>query len=115
MGRVITYTKLGAMYAACAADPEALGPALGSLITWGNIPVAAVADVLNVSEPTIYRWMFGYAKPRDKDKIIKIKKFLGILRKAKQSMDLPMYGTMAERIAQVATMVKTYRQPAAEL
>lgn len=112
MGRVITDTKIDAMYAARAADPDALGPALGELVTRGHVPVAAVAGVLNVSEPTVYRWMLGLASPRDKDKIIKIKKLLVILRKAKRAKELPMAGAMSERIARFTTIVKTYRLPA---
>lgn len=111
MGRIITSTRLDDIKRAREADPEALGPILAELIIDGNVPVEAVAGLLAVSEPTIYRWMYGYSKPRDLDKILKIKKLLTVLRKAKRGKDLPLSGTMKERVKTTAELVKKYRPP----
>lgn len=111
MGRIITPTRLDDIAAARKADPEALGPILAELIIDGNVPVEAVAGLLVVSEPTIYRWMYGYSKPRDLDKIAKIKKLLTVLRKAKRGKDLPLAGTTKERVKATGQLVVKYRPP----
>lgn len=109
MGRIITPERLQEIEAARVADPDALGPTLALLIVDGNVPVEAVAGMLNVSEPTIYRWMYGQSKPRDVDKIAKIKKLLTILRKAKRAKDLPLSGNMKERIKATAALVVKHK------
>lgn len=109
MGRIITTERMKEIEQARAADPEALGPALAVLIIEGNIPVEAVASMLNVSEPTIYRWMYGQSKPKDIDKIAKTKRLLTVLRKAKRAKDLPLSGTMKERIKATAALVVKHK------
>lgn len=109
MGRTITPQRLEEINAARAADPEALGPTLAMLIVEGNIPVEAVAGMLSVSEPTIYRWMYGQSKPRDIDKIAKIKRLLTVFRKAKRAKDLPLAGTMKERVKATAMLVVKHK------
>ena len=111
MGRIITTTRMADILRARQADPEALGPILAELIIDGNVPVEAVAGLLVVSEPTIYRWMYGYSKPRDLDKINKIKKMLTVLRKAKRGKDLPLSGTTKERVKATGQLVAKYRPP----
>lgn len=105
MGRIITAIRMQEIEAARTADPDAPGPALAMLIIEGNIPVEAVASMLNVSEPTIYRWMYGQSKPKDIDKIAKVKRLLTVLRKAKRAKDLPLSGTMQERVKATAALV----------
>jgi hypothetical protein len=109
MGRTISKTRLEQIAAAREADPEALGPTLGTLILYGNVPIEAVASLLSVSEPTIYRWMYGQSQPRDADKIVKIKRLMTILRKAKRARDLPLHGTIKVRIKMTADLVQTHR------
>ena len=111
MGRIITTARLDDIKVAREADPEALGPIMAELVIDGNVPVEAVAGLLSVSEPTIYRWMYGYSKPRDIDKIAKIKKLLTVLRKAKRGHDLPLSGTTKERIRATGHLVAKYRPP----
>lgn len=111
MGRIITETRLDDIKRAREADPEALGPILAELIIDGNVPVEAVAGLLVVSEPTIYRWMYGYSKPRDQDKIAKIKKLITVLRKAKRGKDLPLVGTTKARVKATGHLVSKYRPP----
>lgn len=109
MGRVISREKKDQIAAARLADPEAIGPILGELIINGNVPVEAVAGLLSVSEPTIYRWMYMHSIPRDADKIVKIKRLLTVLRKAKRAKDLPLRGSIKDRIAKTGELVKTHR------
>lgn len=111
MGRVITEDRREQIAAARAAKPEALGPALAELILEGNIPVEGVATLLAVSEPTIYRWMYGDAEPRDADKKAKIKRMLIVLRKAKRARDTPLKGSNAERVALLIELAKKHRAP----
>lgn len=112
MGRIITSERKDQIARARSEKPEALGPVLAELIIDGNIPVEAVAGLLSVSEPTIYRWMYGHSEPRDADKILKVKKLLTIMRKAKRAKDLPLKGNTRERIDQFVEVVKTHRNPA---
>jgi hypothetical protein len=111
MGRIITANRMEDIEAALTADPEALGPIMAKLVIDGNVPVEAVAQLLSVSEPTIYRWMYGYSKPRDLDKIAKIKKLLTVLRKAKRAKDLPLSGTTRERVRATGALVVKHRPP----
>lgn len=109
MGRVLTADRLAQIHAARVADPDAPGPILAELIIEGNVPVETVASLLSVSEPTIYRWMYGDSHPRDKDKIEKIRRLLTILRKAKRARDLPLAGTADARAQATIALVHKYR------
>lgn len=109
MGRIITAARIEDIRRAREADPEALGPILAELIIEGNVPVEAVAQALVVSEPTIYRWMYGQSKPRDLDKIQKIKRLLTVLRKAKRAKDLPLSGTTKDRIKATGALIVKHR------
>lgn len=109
MGRIITPSRIDDIRKAREADPEALGPILAELVIDGNVPVEAVAQLLVVSEPTIYRWMYGHSKPRDLDKIAKIKRLLTVLRKAKRAKDLPLSGTTKDRVKATAALVVKHK------
>lgn len=113
MGRIITAERMEQIAIARAAKPDALGPILADLIIGGNVPIDVVAMLLSVSEPTIYRWMYGHSEPRDADKIQKIKKLMTIMRKAKRAKDLPLAGNTRERIDLFLKVVETHRNPAA--
>lgn len=109
MGRIITAARIEDIQQARQSDPDALGPVLAELIIDGNVPVEAVAGLLVVSEPTVYRWMYGQSKPRDLDKIAKIKRLLTVLRKAKRAKDLPLSGTTKERVKSMGGLVVKHR------
>lgn len=109
MGRIISQDKIDSIQQRRVDEPDALGPMLGELVIQGNVPIAAVATLLNVSEPTVYRWMYGQAAPTDKDKIVKIKRLLTVLRKAKRARDLPMHGTIKDRITAMRGLVLTHK------
>lgn len=108
MGRVITEDRRAQITAAREANPDALGPALAELIMEGNIPVEGVAILLAVSEPTIYRWMYGDAEPRDADKKLKIKRMLTVLRKARRARDTPLTGNTQSRTATLLELAKKH-------
>ena len=118
MGRTISQEKILGIAEARARDPEAIGPILGEFVVNGNVPVEAMAKILNVSEPTVYRWIFSQASPKDRDKIAKIRKLITILRKAKRARDLPLMGTLKARMAQLPHILEIHRPltrgPAAE-
>lgn len=108
MGRIITQDKMDAMHAAVAADKNALGPTLGVMLIKGNVPVEAAAAMLAVSEPTVYRWMYGESTPRDPDKIVKLKNFLVLIRRMKKEKELPLEGTTTARVKAFANLVKKH-------
>lgn len=109
MGRIITAARREQIAAARSADPEAIGPILAELALDGNIPIEAIASLLAVSEPTVYRWMYGVSNPRDIDKIAKIRRLIQILRKAKRARDLPLAGTTKARVRLTGELVKLHR------
>jgi DNA-binding transcriptional regulator YdaS (Cro superfamily) len=109
MGRIITNDRRAQIAAARAADPEAIGPILAELVLGGNIPVEAVAQMLAVHEPTVYRWMYGSSRPRDADKIAKINRLVTVLRKAQRAHDLPLEGSVRARLVATANLVMTHR------
>lgn len=109
MSRIITADRRQQIADARAANPDALGPILGELVIEGNVPVEAVAELMSVSDVTIYRWMYGSVSPRDADKILKLKRLITVLRKAKRARDLPLGGTMRERIKQTGRLVVAHR------
>lgn len=113
MGRIITDDRKEQIRAAREADPTALGPTLAELVIDGNVPVEGIAQALAVSEPTIYRWMYSHSAPRDADKILKVKKLLTILRKAKRGKDLPLIGNTKERVALMYDLIIKYKPPVA--
>jgi hypothetical protein len=109
MGRVITDERRAQIKAAREASPDALGPALAELIIAGNVPVEGVAAVLAVSEPTIYRWMYGQAEPRDSEKILRVRRLLAVLRRAKKEKDTPLEGSTPVRVVALVTLIKSHR------
>lgn len=113
MGRIITQERRQQIAAARAANPDALGPALAEQIINGNVPVEIVSQLLAVSEPTVYRWMYGNSEPRDHDKIQKVKKLLVIMRKGRRGKDLPLSGGTKDRNEAFLKVVAKYRTPAA--
>lgn len=114
MGRIITTERREQIAAARREKPDALGPALAELMLMGNVPVEIVAIMLSVSEPTVYRWMYGFSEPRDADKIVKVNKLMTIIRKAKRAKELPLTGTTATRVARFAELVKLFMNPPAK-
>lgn len=109
MGRVISQDKLTAITAAHRAHPKEIGPALGHLVLNNGIPVYIIADVLAVSNPTIYRWMYGETKPLDRDKVKKIEVLLATLRLAKRVKVLPLYGSARERRNATLQLLEDYK------
>jgi hypothetical protein len=112
MGRIITDERRAQIAAARAEKPDALGPQLAELMLMGNVPVEIVATLLSVSEPTVYRWMYGFSEPRDTDKITKINKLMTIIRKAKRAKDLPLTGTTRTRVDAFIELVAKHKNPA---
>jgi hypothetical protein len=109
MSRIITAERLQQIADAHATDPNAPGPILGQLIIDGNVPIEAVAELLRVSDVTIYRWMYGTARPRDQDKLLKLERLITVLRKAKRAKDLPLAGTVKERVKLTGKLVIAHR------
>jgi hypothetical protein len=109
MGRIINAEKVAQIKAARLSNPELLGPALGELVIESNVPVVAVAELLHVAEPTIYRWMYGESEPRDADKVLKLKRLLALLRKARKGKEFPLLGTTEARVELVVQLIEKYK------
>jgi len=114
MGRTIIASKVAGIREARQVSPDALGPMLGEFVVDDHIPAEGIATLLGVAKPTVYRWIFGAADPRDKDKLTKAQKLLTILRKAKRAKELPLHGTTKVRLAALARLVETYKSPRPE-
>lgn len=110
MGRIIAEHKVDAIRKARLADKDALGPMLGELVVDGNVPIDPVAEMLHVSGTTVYRWMYGESQP-GQVYIPFIKRMCTILRKAKRARQLPLEGSMAERIKATVALVLEHRPP----
>ena len=111
MGRIITEERREQIAAARKDKPNALGPALAELMLMGNVPVEIVATLLNVSEPTVYRWMYGFSEPRDADKITKVNKLMTVIRKARRAKMLPLTGTAKTRVERFIELVGMFKNP----
>lgn len=109
MSRTINAERRKQIANARATDPEALGPMLGEMVIAGNLPVEAVAALLGVSDVTVYRWMYGIVSPRDTVRTTKLRRLLVVLRKAQRANDLPLRGSMAERVKAVSRLVIAHR------
>lgn len=109
MTRIITPARRKQIAEARRAHPDSPGPILGELVIEGNVPVEAVAQLMAVSTVTVYRWMYGATVPIDRDKLLKLQRLLTILRKAKRARDLPLDGTVPERIAAMGELVVRHR------
>lgn len=108
MGRVITDEKLEAIIYQLERDRDNLGLNLGKLVIEGNVPVESIAQLMQVSEPTIYRWMYGTSKP-SKVYHESLEKVLKILRGGKRDKVIPMKGLKEDRVAKFVEIVKDYR------
>lgn len=108
MARTISQEKIMSISEERVRNPDAIGPKLGEFVVGFGVPVEVLAKMLNVAEPTVYRWIFSQAEPRDKDKIAKIKRLLAILAKAKRAKDLPLSGSMKDRQRALARIVEVH-------
>lgn len=108
MARTISQEKIMSISEARVRDPDAIGPKLGEFVVGFGVPVELLAKMLNVAEPTVYRWIFSQAVPRDKDKIAKVKRLLVVLGKAKRAKDLPLVGSMKERQRALTRIVEDH-------
>ena len=92
------------------ANPDEMGPTLGDLVYKNNIPPSAIAAVLEVTEPTIYRWFYLTAHPQPvyhKE----IRNLIAILRKAEKARELPLDGTFDKRVSLLGAVIRKYRTP----
>jgi hypothetical protein len=111
MPRIIDVHRRTQISAARESQPDALGPLLAERVLAGNVPVEAVAGLLAVSRPTIYRWLYGETHPRNAEKITRIRRLLRVLEQAHDAAQLPLTGSVAQRVLATAQLVKTYRPP----
>lgn len=76
-----------------------VGARLGLLMLQYNVPATALAEVLNVSSDTIYRWVYGQDVPDTrKENIRSLLSNLRVLR-------TPLKGTVIERTELLHTLL----------
>jgi hypothetical protein len=89
-----------------ADDPLALGPFVGELAVAVGVSFSLVADMVDVHEQTVLRWIFNRSEiqPQYGVKLARAVAVLNWMRKNWQ----PLNGTAEERRKQLASAVKTY-------
>ena len=92
------------------ANPDEMGPALGDLVYKNNIPPSCVAAILEVTEPTVYRWFYLTAYPQPTYHK-EIRGLIAILRKAEKARELPLIGTFDKRASLLGALIRKYRTP----
>lgn len=111
MSRIITVERRRQIANARAVDPDALGPILGELVVEGNVPVELVAALMDVTNVTVYRWMYGVVQPRNPTTLQRLRRLVTVLRKAKRANDLPLAGDALQRTAQMRNLLVAHRPP----
>lgn len=109
MPRTLSPEAMGCIAAQLKLNPKALGPRLGRLALRYNIPPLAFAQLLRVSEPTVYRWFYGDSKPRA-IYTTNIRRLISVFKLAAQAGDVPLEGTYRERMKQVAPIIQKYKE-----
>ena len=79
-----------------AERPELLGPKFGLLIYASNVPASAVAQHLDITEASLYRWMFG-SRDISKDNRPKVLAAGKKLSEAVKQGKLPVFGDLNDR------------------
>jgi len=90
------------------ARPKAVGPRLGYLSMKYGIPARAFADLLHVSEPTVYRWFYGESEPTPST-LVNIRRLLAVFRVAAAAGDLPLPGSHGERMLAVRDVILKHK------
>lgn len=105
MGKAASKKNIERAHAAHDADPGALGPWLGVLVYRCNVPAAAVATLLRISLPTLYRWIYGANDVADPFRK-RVTRFCLILQDALAAEVLPAHGGLQERVQILADVVR---------
>jgi len=90
------------------ANPKAVGPKLGFVAMKYNIPARALAELLKVSEPTVYRWFYNGADPRQ-IYMTNIRRLMQVFKAAAIAGDIPLKGTYQDRMGAVRTVILKHK------
>ena len=85
--------------------PDCIGPKFGLLVYRTNLPVPQVAEALGVTKATVYRWFFATCDVSDENKVLVVKLGKAITR-AYKANTLPVYGSLADRVAVLDSILK---------
>lgn len=86
--------------------PDCIGPKFGLLVYRTNLPVPQVAEALGVTKATVYRWFFAMCDVSDENKPSVIKLGKAITKAYKKGDTLPVYGSLADRVAVLDDILK---------
>lgn len=79
---------------------------MGILVYRSRIPASAVATLLRVSLPTVYRWFYGINDVADEFRA-RVSRLVAMLEDAFEKKELPAIGTMEERVAILVRIVRS--------
>ena len=104
MPRRMSFESRARIDALVEANPKAVGPRLGRVSLKYNIPARAFASLLQISEPTVYRWFYGESTPRAVY-MTNIKRLFAVFKLAAAAEDVPLEGTYAQRMKAVRDLI----------
>ena len=104
MPRRMSFGSRDRIAALVQENPKAVGPKLGHVALKYNIPARAMADMVRVSEPTMYRWFYGEAEPRA-IYLPKIRRMMQLFRLASETGDIPLEGTYGQRMLAIRDVI----------
>ena len=108
MPRRMSFESRDRIIALRQSNPDAVGPKLGFISMKYNIPAKAFAALLKTSEPTVYRWFYGEAEPREVY-MPNIRRLMAVFRAAAEAGDLPLQGTYDQRMTAVRDVILKHK------
>ena len=86
-------------------NPDCIGPKFGLLVYRTNLPVPQVATALSVTKATMYRWFYGTCDISE-DNIVVVRKAGKVITRAYKAGLLPVFGSLADRVAVLDEILK---------
>lgn len=85
--------------------PDCIGPKFGLLVYRTNLPVPQIAEALGVTKATVYRWFFATCDISEENigRVVKLGK---AITRAYKANTLPVYGSLADRVAVLDTLLE---------
>lgn len=96
MGTVASRKNVEKVARLARANPNKLGPKFGVILYRSNIPASCAIAELGITEPTLYRWIFGKTDISE-DRQPGVMALIKQLTKAKTSGILPAKGDVNQR------------------
>ena len=105
MGKAASKKNIARNREAHETAPDSLGPRLGMLVYRSHLPASAIAVVLQVSLPTLYRWFYGVNDVDNKFQR-RVLRLSGFLQEALGDGRLPAQGILEQRVQVLVALVR---------